>query len=437
MSDSDIPQPPPSQRGRLRIDLSPLQSSADFRILFTAGVVSFFGSMFTFVAIPLQAQQLTGSFLVVGMLGLVEVIPILVFGLWGGALADHLDRRSIVLISEFGAGICAVLLLLNSLLGEPHVWVLFTVSALFAVCESLQRPSLEALIPQTVRSDQLAGAAALMSLRWSLGFIVGTAIAGLVSAYAGVSISYAIDAASFAVSFVLMLGLRSRGRVKEEGSASLAAIGEGLSYAWQRKDLLGTYAIDTLAMVLAFPWAVFPFVAARYDAPWALGLLYAASSVGSAAASLTSGWTVRVHRHGRAIVIAASLYGLAIAGFGLSSTIAIAIIFLILAGASDMVSGLFRQLIWNQSIPDTLRGRMAGIELLSYSIGPQLGNARVSLMSQWRGLSFAIATGGFLCAAGVIGLAAALPSMWNYDDRTSEHVREVRELRTRAPATGD
>jgi MFS family permease len=322
-----------------------------------------------------------------------------------------------------------VLLLVNALLPEPRVWVLFVVGALFAVAGALQRPSLDALVPQTVDHAHLAGAAALMSLRWSVGFILGTSLGGLVASYLGVSVAYGIDVVSYVVAFVLLLGLRSRGRMSDEGTPGLSSIAEGVRYAWSRKDLLGTYAVDTLAMVLAFPWAVFPFVAEKYGAPWALGLLYAAASVGSTIASLTSGWTTRVHRHGRAIVVAASLYGLAIAGFGLSPTLTLALVFLTLAGAADMVSGVFRQLVWNQSIPDELRGRLAGIELLSYAIGPEIGNARVSLMAQWRGLSVSIASGGILCAAGVLALAAALPTMWNYDVRTSPHVAEVRRQR--------
>jgi MFS family permease len=412
-----------------RIDISPLRSSRDFRALFAAGVVSYLGSMFTFVAIPLQAQQLTGSFIVVGLLGLAEVIPILVFGLWGGALADHVDRRRMILGTEICLGVGSLILLGNALLPEPHVWVLFVVGALFATCDSLQRPSVDALVPQTVPHDQLAGAAALMSLRWSVGFIIGTSIAGLVASYLGVAVAYGIDAVSYVISFVIFLRLKSRGRMQEEGTPGIGAIAEGVRYAWGRKDLLGTYAIDTLAMVLAFPWAVFPFVAAKYDAPWALGLLYAASSVGAAIASLTSGWTAHVHRHGKAIVIAASLYGLGIAAFGLAPSLWLALIFLAFAGAADMVSGVFRSLVWNQSIPDELRGRLAGIEFLSYAIGPQLGSARVSLMAQWRGLGVSIAAGGILCAAGVLALAAALPTMWRYDVRTSPEVAAVRAAR--------
>ena len=414
---------------RWRIDVSPLRTSRDFRLLFTAGVITYLGSMFTLVAVPLQAQQLTGSFVVVGLLGLVEVVPIIVFGLWGGAVADHYDRRRVIIAAEVGSAVCAAMLLVNALRPQPQVWVLFAVGALAVTCESLQRPSLEALVPQTVDHDRLAGAAALMSLRSSAGFIFGTSIAGIVASSFGVAVAYAVDVASFVVSVALLLQLRSRGRVQDEGTPGLSAIAEGLAYAWSRKDLLGTYAIDTLAMLLAFPYAVFPFVAEKYDAPWALGLLYAAPAVGDAIASATSGWTSRVHHHGRAIVVAASSYGLAIACFGLSPTLWLALLFLAVSGAFDMASGIFRQLIWNQSIPDDLRGRLAGIELLSYSIGPQLGNARVSLVAQWRGLATSIASGGILCAAGVVALAAALPTLWSYDDRTSPHVAEVRRQR--------
>ena len=312
------------------------------------------------------------------------------FGLWGGALADHSTDASMILGDrDRPRRLLRCILLVNALLPEPQVWVLFVVGALCprrATRCSGRRSRRSCRRPST--HDQLAGAAALMSLRWSVGFILGTSLAGLVASYFGVAVAYAIDAVSYVVSFAHpRSALKSRGRVSRTRARRASPRSpRALRYAWGRKDLLGTYAVDTLAMVLAFPWAVFPFVAEKFDAPWALGLLYAASAVGAAIASLTSGWTSRVHRHGRAIVVAASLYGLAIAGFGLAPTLWLALVFLAFAGASDMVSGVFRSLMWNQSIPDELRGRLAGIELLSYAIGPQLGNARVSLMAQWRGL---------------------------------------------------
>jgi len=415
-----------------RIDTSALRGPRDFRLLFFAGLISTIGSMFTYVAVPLQAQRMTGSFVVVGLLGLAEVIPLIVFGLWGGALADHMDRRLMVLIGEIGAATCTVVLFINAISPSPQVWVLFVVGATFAVFDSIQRPSLDALLPQMVSHDAITSAAALMSLRGNATFIFGTALGGFIASYWGVATAYGLDVITYIASFFLLIQISSRGRMSdEEKFPGLSSITDGLSYAWQRKDLLGTYAIDTTAMIFAFPTAVFPFVAEKYNAPWALGLLFAAPAVGAAIASLTSGWTSRIHRHGRAIFVAAIAYGLSISLFGVSPTLPIALLFLAVSGATDMVSVVFRQAIWNKSIPDAIRGRLAGIELMSYAIGPQLGNARVSLGAQWRGLTASIATGGILCAAGVFGLAIALPSLWNYDERTSIHVAQVREERKR------
>mgnify|MGYP003345317194 FL=1 len=421
---------PPSRSLQWKIDASALRGARDFQLLFFSGLISSIGSMFTYVAVPLQAQRLTGSFVIVGLLGLVEVIPLIVFGLWGGALADHMDRRRMVLIGELGAASCAAALFMNAVSPSPRVWVLFVVGACFAIFDSIQRPSLDALLPQIVDHDHITSAAALMSLRGNATFVIGTAVGGFIASYLGVAYAYGLDLFSYLVSFLLLRQITSRGRMSDEQSLpGLSSIGDGIRYAWQRKDLLGTYAIDTTAMIFAFPTAVFPFVAEKYQAPWALGLLFAAPAVGAGVASLTSGWTSHVHKHGRAIFLAAIAYGVTIALFGLSPTLIWALIFLALSGAADMVSGVFRQAIWNMSIPDEIRGRLAGIELMSYAIGPQLGNARVSLGSQWKGLTASITTGGILCAVGVFGLALSLPSLWKYDVRTSVHVAEVRAER--------
>ena len=432
MSSGSADQSDPGQTPRRRwsIDTTALRGARDFRLLYWAGLISAIGSMFTYVAVPLQAQRLTGSFVTVGLLGLVEVIPLIVFGLWGGALADHMDRRLMVLIGEVGAATCTAVLFVNALSSHPQVWVLFVVGGFFAVFDSIQRPSLDALLPQIVDHDQITSAAVLMSLRGNATFIFGTAVGGFIASYWGVASAYGLDLVSYVISFALLVQMKSRGRMSDEDSLpGLSSIADGVRYAWERKDLLGTYAIDTTAMIFAFPTAVFPFVAEKYNAPWALGLLFAAPAIGAGIASLTSGWTSRVHRHGRAIFLAAIAYGVTITLFGLSTNLQLALVFLVLSGATDMVSVVFRQSIWNMSIPDAIRGRLAGIELMSYAIGPQLGNARVSLGAQWRGLTTSIATGGILCAAGVFGLAVSLPSLWNYDVRTSSHVAEVRAER--------
>jgi MFS family permease len=219
--------------------------------------------------------------------------------------------------------------------------------------------------------------------------------------------------------------------------ASVQAIATGLRYAWSRKDLLGTYLVDLSAMFFAFPYALFPFVADSLHARWALGLLYSAGFVGGAVATATSGWVPRVNHHGRAIVYASALWGAAICAFGLSGNIWLALTFLAVAGGGDMVSGIFRQLMWNQTIPDELRGRMAGTELLSYSIGPQLGQVRSSLVAQWTSLRFSIVSGGIACVAGAGILAVSLPSLWTYDARTDEHAVRQREIRARIQDTDD
>jgi MFS family permease len=194
-----------------------------------------------------------------------------------------------------------------------------------------------------------------------------------------------------------------------------------MRYAASRRDLLGTYAVDLIAMIFAFPYALFPFLALELGAPWALGLLYAASAAGGLAVTFTSGWVPRINRHGRAVVFGALLWGAGMALVGLTSSLWWVLLFLALAGAGDMVSGIFRGLIWNQTIPDEMRGRMAGIEMLSYSIGPQLGQVRSSAAASLTNLRMSFVTGGVMCIAGVAIAAFTMPSLWQYDVRKSVH----------------
>ncbi len=417
----------------MRVDTSPLRQSRDFRLIFASGIVTYLGSMITYVAIPFQVAELTGSFVAVGLIGLAELVPLILFGLYGGALADRVDRRVMVIATEVASGLLVLILMLNAALPEPQVWVLYVIAMLLAVTDGLQRPSLEAMIPRVVAHDQLAAASALNSLRWQLGSIVGPAIGGLLLSAGGAVAAYGVDALTFLLSVVLLWRLRSIRAARDEAqdSPALRQVAAGLRYAWSRKDLLGTYAVDLVAMVFAFPYALFPFLAADLGAPWALGLLYAAGAVGSLAVTLTSGWTAHVHRHGRAIVLAASLWGLAMGLVGLAPGLVAVLALLAVAGAADMVSGIFRTTMWNQTIPDDVRGRMAGIELLSYSIGPLLGQVRSSTAASLTSLRMAFVSGGVLCIVGVTACAFAFPSMWRYDARTDDNARRQRERRSR------
>ncbi|MFI6770042.1 MFS transporter [Streptomyces sp. NPDC050355] len=442
-SDDHAPPAPrstPRRRGRfaaLLPDPAPWRSSRDFRLMWCAGAVTVFGSFLTFVALPLQLKELTGSTLAVGALGAVEVIPLIVFGLYGGALADAVDRRRLIVWTEVALGAISALLLLNSMLPEPLVWPLYVSAAASSALTGLQRPALDAIVPRIVPHDQLAAAAALNALRWQIGAVAGPALAGGLLAYAGLTWSYAIDTATYAISVLLSLKLAPQPASHDAERPSLRGIAEGARYAWSRKELLGTYAVDVLAMLFAFPLAIFPFLADDLDAPWALGLMYAALPAGSFLVSVTSGWTSRVHRQGRAIALAAAGWGLAVAVAGQLHSVWLVLLFLMLAGACDMISGIFRSALWNQTIPDALRGRLAGIELLSYSAGPQLGQVRVGGMAALTGVRASVSLGGLLCFAGVGLLALGLPKLMAYDARTDEHARRMRERRAGSGERGD
>lgn len=417
-----------ADRSRWRVDLTPLRTSPDFRRIFISGLVTYLGSMITYVAIPFQVAELTGSFVAVGLIGLAELVPLVVFGLYGGTLADTVNRRTMVVVTEAASGLLIVALLVNSLLPSPQLWLIYVVAMLLAASDGLQRPSLDSFIPRVVPHDQLPAAAALNALRYQVGGIAGPAIGGILLSAGGTALAYGVDFASFLVSVVVLWRLtKVAGSAASDESPSLSHVIEGLRYAWGRKDLLGTYAVDLIAMIFAFPYVLFPFLAEELGAPWALGLLYSAGTVGSLIVSLTSGWVTRVHRHGRAIVVAAMGWGAAVALVGTTTSLPLVLLFLGLAGAADMVSGLFRSTMWNQTIPDAMRGRMAGIELLSYSVGPLLGQVRSSTAASLTSLRMSFFSGGVLCVVGCGIAAFSLPALWNYDVRTSEHAKQRRD----------
>ena len=411
------------------MDLSPLRASSQYRKLFFGGAISFLGSMVTYVAIPFQVKELTDSFTAVGLVGLLQLVPLILAGLWGGAIADAMDKRKVVLICEALSLLFSLVLVANSLLPDPQLWVVYLMAMMFATADALQRPSAEAITPLVLEHDQLPAGAALKMSRMTAGAIIGPAIGGTILATWGTSWAYGLDAATYVISLGFYLALRHIPKAPDSARASVKRIGQGLAYAWSRKDLLGTYLIDFAAMTLAFPYALFPFVAEALDAEWALGWLYAAGAVGGLIAATTSGWVHRVHRHGRGLVIAAVCWGIAIGFFGLTAYIWRALGLLAIAGRADMFCGSFRMSMCNQMVPDELRGRMAGLELLSFTTGPQLGQIRSGLMAQAVSLRFSIASGGFLAAGAAALIAAFLPTMWRYDVRTSEHAIAQREAR--------
>ena len=301
----------------LHIDLRPFRTSGDFRVLFASRTITLAGSQATEVALLVQARQLTGSPIDVGLLGAAELVPLVLFGLYGGVLADRLDRRRLARWLEAGLGGIAVLLAINAALPRPAVWPLYALAAATMALAALQRPSLDASVPRIVPRDQLAAASALLSLSGNASMIAGFAAGGALAAGPGPVTVYATDAVSFAASFVLLGLLRPLPTPRAESAAERprqAGVLAGLRYARGRQELVGSYLADLAAMTLAYPGSLFPFMAAQLHAPWAVGLMFSASSAGAMAASAVSGWAGRVRRHGLAIAVAASAWGAAIVG---------------------------------------------------------------------------------------------------------------------------
>jgi MFS family permease len=408
----------------LSMDLTPLRESRDFRLLFSAGTVFYLGGMITYVAIPYQLYTLTGSNAAVGLVGLVELFPLIVFGLYGGALADHVDRRKLLIGAGASQALLTALLAFNAFQDQPRVWPLYVISFFLAAAQSLQRPSKEALLPRTVAHEQLIAANALDSFGMQSGVLVGPAIGGLMLAHVGADWCYLVDVVALVVASVLFAAMSSYPHRDETTPPSLAGIGEGLRYAFSRRDLLGTYLVDIAAMLLAIPVVLFPALAEDiFRRPELLGLLYSAETVGALLATATSGWTSRIRHHGRAIVVAAGCYGLFIGLAGLAPTIWLAMVGFALAGAADMISAVFRSTVWSQTIPESMRGRLAGIEMLSYSLGPLGGQVRAGFVADLWTVRGSIASGGFACVAGVGITAVVLRDFWRYDARTDEHAR--------------
>lgn len=429
--------PLPSRRGVVRrglksvaMDLSPLKASRDFRLLYLGQTISFFGSMMTYVVLPWQMYQLTKSSWAVGLLGAIEFVPMLLMAFVGGALADYVDRRRLMRLAELATALCIATLGINSLLPQPRVWVLYLVAALFAALNGLQRPSREAFIQQLVPAEHMTAVAALHTLRFSLAAILGPAVGGFLAATVGPVITYTIDFGTVLVSLISLWLVHATPRASDADRPSLHSIAEGLRYAKSRPDLLGTYLIDINAMFFGMPMALFPAYAEEFGGGAAVGLLYAMPAVGSLIATLTSGWTKHVQRHGAAITLAAAVWGLAIIGFGLSHALWLALFWLALAGAGDTISGLFRMAMWNQTIPTRLRGRLAGIEMISYMSGPMLGNAEAGAVATLFSLRTSIVSGGILCALGSALLGVLLPAFWRYHSREGIARREAEESRT-------
>ena len=416
-------------RRSIGVDLTPLRVSREYRRLYVAGLITSLGSQATYVTIPFQLKELTHSPLDVGALGLFELIPLVVFGLYGGVLADRMNRRRLIIAMEVMLMLATAAVLVNALVPHPQVWVLYADAVVAAAVSSLQRPSIEALNQTFVPHELQRAASALANIRYTTASIIGPALGGLVAVAEGPGFVYGANLVTFAISLVLLSGLARQLTPTSSDQSDREALRTGVSFLRSRPDIVGTYVIDLLAMTFAFPVAMLPFVAARFPESYALSLLYCGLPTGALVFTLLSGWTRRVHHYGRAVVVSAAIWGLGIALFGFSTSLWLVLAGLAVAGGADSLSGIFRSTMWNESIPPEVRGRMAGMEMISYSLGPTAGQFRAGVMAAWTSLRFSLTVGGLACTGSVGVVAAALPSLWKFDARNDVNVALVRELR--------
>jgi MFS family permease len=386
---------------RLLVDVTPLRVSRDFRRLWIGQAVSLFGTMITTAALPFQVFHLTGSSVSVGLLGLAQLGPQVFFAVVGGALADRIDKRTLLLWATVFAMACSALLVLNASLDHPRLWVLFVIGAASSSVMGMTFAAVRSMLPLLLEAELRPAAFALQSMYGSFGMMAGPAIAGLVIAAFDLTAAYAVDVATFGVALVTFIGLHASPPVGEHVGSARSSIVEGLRFLRGQPIVMSVFGIDLLAMVFGMPRALFPELAEHLGGgPRLYGALLSSVAAGAFVASLTSGWTSRIRRHGRAVLWAVAIWGGAIALAGFAQIPWIVLALFMIAGGADMISGVFRSSIAAAVTPDELRGRVSGVEFAVYAGGPVLGDVEAGLVGGLVGLEFAIVSGGLACVAG-------------------------------------
>jgi MFS family permease len=402
------------------IDFSLLRRNRNLRFLFTGYFISLLGTAMTGVALPYQIYTQTHSTLMVGLLSLVQLLPLLATALWGGVLADQHNTKFLAVMTLAMLAVGSTLLVLNAIFVPHLVWPLFVVAAMMSAVTGLLRPALDSIKQQIIAKKDFPAAGSLTMFLASFCLIGGPAIGGVIIARFGVVTVFVFDSISYlmaVITFLLLRDIPHRAKVLKQ--STWRAMINGFRYAASRQELLGTYVVDFVAMIFGMPTALFPAIALSFGGAKTLGFLYAAPAVGALVISFFSGWASKIKRHGVAISISAGLWGVAIIFFGLMSNLWLALFFLMLAGGFDAVSGLFRGIMWNESIPNEFRGRLSGIEMISYLSGPKLGDTEAGLVAAAFGVSASIVSGGVLCIAGVIACCYFMPKFLRYRSNVS------------------
>lgn len=409
---------PPS---RLAIDTRPLRHPP-YRRLFLGQAVANLGLQFTAVAVPVQMYALTGSSLWVGLLGVAGLVPLVAFALWGGAVADRMDRRVLLLVASLLMWSATIVLFGLTVVGLVTPVLLLVLTAVQSMGFGVSAATRGAIIPRLVPATELAAANALNSTAVNIAMTAGPLLAGLLVADARFAAAYAVDAAAFSLALWAAFRLPALPPIRSaadqpEGAARPSRwrdIREGLAYIVATPVLWLSFVIDIAAMVLALPRALFPQVADERFGPGAIGILYAAIAIGSVAAGLTSGWVSRVRRQGLALVVAVVVWGLAVGAAGLAPVLWLTVLLLAVGGAADLISAVYRQTILQTYAPDELQGRMQGVFYAVVAGGPRLGDLRAGAMAALVGPTVAWVVGGLAAALVAVGLAFAFPALARY-----------------------
>ncbi|WP_026360722.1 MFS transporter [Amycolatopsis nigrescens] len=405
--------------GAIVVDVRPLKVPA-FRRLWTSTAVTAIGSQLTAVAVPKQIFDLTGSSGYVGLTGAVALIPLLVFGLWGGAIADTVDRRKLLLVTNAGIAVTSALLWFQAFAGFDSIWVVLALLAVNQSFFAINMPTRSAVIARLVPVELVPSAVALGATMSQFGAVLGPMLAGALMPLLGLSTLYILDTVALTLALWSVWKLPSLPPLNGPSRrAGLRDVIDGFRYLATQKILLASFLVDIIAMVAGMPRALFPETAERTfgDPPGggpALGWLYAAIPLGALACGLFSGWLSRIARHGVGVVLAVAAWGLAMAGFGLSGSLWLAVVFLALGGAADFVSMVYRSSILQTATTDEMRGRLQGVFTVVVAGGPRIADITHGWTAAWAGTAAAATGGGLLVIVLLVLAIVLLPAFWRY-----------------------
>jgi MFS family permease len=410
----------PDRRRGWAIDTTPLRNP-HYRRLFLGVAATMLGQQMTLVAVPFQVYALTRSSLLVGVTSIVALVPLIVFGLLGGAIADAMDRRRLMLITSVGAAVTSTLLAVQALLpGGGNLAVLWVLAAFVSGFAAVNQPTRSAVIPALVGPAGVPAANALAMTVRQVGVIVGPLLAGVLIGSGHLFLAYALDAAGFGIAVLLLRGLPPLPAAHASGPLRLGAavrgVAEGFAFLRTQPALLMTFVVDIIAMTFAWPQAVFPQLSLTRFAhsPNSLGWLFAGISLGALVMGLTSGWVARVDRQGAVVLGAIAVWGVAIIGFGLAPALWIAVLCLAVAGAGDMVSAVLRTSMLQLAAPEGMRGRMQGVFIVVVAGGPRLGDLRAGALASATSVSVAMVSGGVVIVVAMAVVAVVVPTFWAF-----------------------